>query len=324
MNRNKGFLMGAAIALVLSVVLPVVFRSDNYVLDLLISILIWTVVSQSWSLLAGIGGMWSLGHIAFFGFGAYTTALFAIHGVPAVLGLPAGAAVSALVALALGFFICRLSGHYFTLVTFVFTLGAGVLFRYFDDFTGGDYGLIVPLKLSPSGILNLSWDSQMAYYILAWVITVFCTLVIWLIVRSGFGLKLAAIREDSRSARAVGIDVFRVRLITFCIGAALASLAGSVYVSYYKLIEPNTAFGLSAALNPVIFSIAGGVGHIFGGLVGSAILLPLSSFLNMFATTLPGIDRAVYGLIMMLLILFLPKGVLGIRQALSQSKRKQA
>jgi branched-chain amino acid transport system permease protein len=298
--------------IVLSLILPIIFQSNAYIVDLFISILIWATVAQSWIILAGIGGMWSLGHIAFFGFGAYVTAFFSTQGIPIILGFPFGALCSGIVAFALGFFVCRLQGHYFTLVTFIFSIGMGVLFRYFDKYTGGDYGLSVPLKISPSGIWNLAWDGQIPYYILALMVSIFCTIVVWLIVKSGFGLKLSAIREDVRASKAVGIHVFRLRLITFCVGSVLASLAGTVYVSYYKLIEPTTAFGMATALNPIIFSVAGGVGSIFGGLVGATILVPISSFLNMFATNLPGIDRVIYGLLLMILIALLPKGLLGL------------
>jgi branched-chain amino acid transport system permease protein len=158
----------------------------------------------------------------------------------------------------------------------------------------------------------MTWDGQMPYYFLALFVVIHCSILIYTIVRSSFGYKLSAIREDMRASRAVGINVFRVRLATFCISAGMAALAGTVYVMYYKLIEPNTAFGFHTALNPIIFSIAGGMSNLFGGVVGAAILVPLGSYLNKFSATLPGVDRVVYGLILMLLILFLPKGVMGL------------
>ncbi|MEB3100122.1 branched-chain amino acid ABC transporter permease [Ferviditalea candida] len=198
------------------------------------------------------------------------------------------------------------------MVTFVFTIGMDVLFRYYDKITGGDYGISVPLHLEPAGLLNLSWDSQLPYYFTALTVVIVSLLVIWAILRSSFGYKLYAIREDSRAAKAVGINVFRIRLITFVVGSGLASLSGSVYVSYYKLIDPSTAFSFNTALNPVIYSIAGGVGNLFGGILGSALLVPLSSYLNRFAEHLPGLDRVVYGLLLMIFILLLPKGILGL------------
>ncbi|MFD1037390.1 branched-chain amino acid ABC transporter permease [Virgibacillus byunsanensis] len=300
------------IGFVVSIILPFVFQSNGYLLDIFISIMIWSAVAQSWILLAGNGGMYSLGHIAFFGLGAYTTAYFASWGIPTIFSFPVAMLVSGIVALMLGFFVCRLSGHYFSLVTFVFTIGMGVLFRYYDKYTGGDYGITIPLKISPSGFLNMSWDSQLPYYFLALSVTIFSTFIIWMLTKSSFGYKLSAIREDMRAARAVGIRVFRIRLITFCVSASLAASAGTVYVSYFRLIEPNTAFSFHTALNPIIYSIAGGIGNLFGGIIGAVILVPLSSYLNKFAADFPGIDRVVYGLILMLIILFLPKGILGL------------
>jgi branched-chain amino acid transport system permease protein len=319
LRRLSTILIG--IGLIISLILPILYQSNAYKLDILISIMIWAAVAQSWILLAGIGGMWSLGHTVFFGIGAYVTAYFATWGVPTILGFPAGVLASVLIAFILGYFLCRLSGHYFTLVTFVFSIGMGVLFRYFDKYTGGDYGLSIPLKISPSGLVNLSWESQLPYYFLSLFVVIVCSVIIWAIIRSGFGYKLAATREDMRASRAVGINVFRVRLITFCVSSGLASLAGTVYVSYYKLIEPNTAFGFNSQLNPIIYSIAGGLGNLFGGIVGSALLVPLSSYLNKFAAQLPGVDRVVYGLLLMLLILLLPKGILGL---LKKQKLKKA
>jgi branched-chain amino acid transport system permease protein len=324
LSRISTVLLG--VGLILSIVLPFIYQSNAYKLDIFISIMIWSAVAQSWTLLAGNGGMYSLGHIAFFGIGAYTTAFFATWGVPTILGFLAGVLLAAFVAFIFGFFVCRLSGHYFSLVTFVFTIGMGVLVRYFDKYTGGDYGLTIPLNMNPSGLINLSWEGQLPYYFLALFVTIFCTVLIWIIAKSGFGYKLSAIREDMRAARAVGINVFRVRLITFCISAGFASLAGTVYVSYYKLIEPNTAFSFQTALNPIIYSIAGGVGNLFGGIVGSSILVPVSSYLNKFAAQLPGIDRVVYGLILMIIILLLPKGILGSlnKLKLQRAERKIA
>jgi branched-chain amino acid transport system permease protein len=312
MNVRKVSILLIGIGLIISLVLPVIYHSNTYLVDMLISIMIWSAVAQSWILMAGIGGMWSLGHTAFFGIGAYVTAYFAGWGIPTILGFPAGVLCSALVAFILGYFVCRLSGHYFSLVTFVFTIGMGVLFRYFDKYTGGDYGLSVPLKITPSGLVNLSWESQLPYYYISVIIVIICTAIIWAIVRSSFGYQLSAIREDIRASRAVGINVFRIRLVTFCISSGLASLAGTLYVSYYKLIEPTTAFGFNTALHPIIFSIAGGVANLFGGIVGSSILVPLASYLNKFAAQLPGVDRVAYGFILMLLILLLPKGILGL------------
>ena len=320
LNKMKISTILISLGFIAAIILPFVYQSNGYMLDIFISIMIWAAVAQSWTLLAGNGGMYSLGHIAFFGLGAYTTAYFAAWGVPTILGFPAGMIVAMIVAFAFGFFVCRLSGHYFSLVTFVFTLGMGVLFRYFDKYTGGDYGLTIPLMMEPSGILNMTFDSQLPYYFLALLITIICTVVIWFISKSGFGYKLAAIREDMRAAKAVGINVFKIKLYTFIISAGLASLAGTVYVSYYKLIEPNTAFSFHTALNPIIYSIAGGVGNLFGGIVGSTILVPLSSYLNKYAGEFPGIDRVAYGAILMLIILFLPKGILGLSKNFKTKK----
>lgn len=312
MNLRKISTLLVGVGLILALVLPFIYQSNSYKIDIFISIMIWAAVAQSWILLAGIGGMYSLGHTAFFGLGAYVTAYFAAWGVPTILGFPAGVLVSGIVAFVLGFFLCRLSGHYFSLVTFIFTIGMGVLFRYLDKYTGGDYGLSVPLRMNPSGLPNLNWEGQLPYYFLALSVVIISTVIIWKIKNSGFGYKLAAIREDMRASRAVGINVFRVRLITFCVSSSLASLAGTVYVSYYKLIDPSTAFGFHTSLNPIVYSITGGVSSLFGGIVGSAILVPISSYLNKFAAELPGVDRVAYGLILMLLILFLPKGILGL------------
>lgn len=303
------------IGLILSIIVPFIFASNSYLMDLGISIMIWTGVAQSWILMAGAGGMWSLGHTAFFGIGAYVTAFFATKGIPAILGFPVGAISAALLAFMLGFFICRLAGHYFSLVTFVFTIGMNVLFLYFDKYTGGDYGVSVPLHMEPSGLLNLSWDSQLPYYFTALIVVILTLIIIWLITRSGFGYKLNAIREDARAAKAVGINVFKVRLITFVVASGLASLSGAIYVSYYRLIDPSTAFSFDTALNPVIYSIAGGIGNLFGGIVGATILVPLSSYLNQFAANLPGLDRVVYGLLLMIFILLLPKGILGLSKS---------
>lgn len=319
MKTNTAVSMLFGTIVVLCFFFPVAFGENQYVIGLGISVFLWAAVAESWNLLAGMGGMWSLGHTVFFGVGAYITAYLATGGVPLVVGFAAGSIAAVLLAAVLGCFICRMSGHYFTLVTFVFVVGVGVVVRYFNQYTGGGYGLSVPLYMHPAGWLNLSWQSETPYYYAALTVALVVLVLVWIIKHSAFGYRLAAVREDPRAARAIGIDVFKTKLAAFVCGAALAALPGVVYVCYYRLVSPSSAFSVQATLNPVIYSVAGGVGSVLGPMVGTVVLVPLSSYLQGLSNSLPGINGVVYGLLLMFLTLVMPRGVMGIMRSCRRS-----
>lgn len=306
-------LVGALVATAAVVAAGVIFRDNDFVLGVLILVLVFGTVAQSWNLLAGYAGQWSLAQSAFFGIGAYAggVALVRFH-VPLLAGLLVAAAAAALAGLVIGYVTLRIRGHYFALVTFLLTTALLTLVNQFGEVTGGDYGLSIPLGHG-TDFLNLGFDSQLSYYALAAALAAVATAALIALEESRLGLLLKAIRDDEDAARMVGINAFRLKVLAMVISAAMAGLAGPVYLSVYKIIDPNTAFGVSASLNPVVAGILGGPGSVAGGLVGELILQPVLAETNdLFGSTMFGAQQIVYGAILMMLILVLPRGIAGL------------
>jgi branched-chain amino acid transport system permease protein len=306
--------LGSALAAALAVIaLGVIFRHNDFVLGVLILAMVFGAVAQSWNLLAGYAGQWSLAQTAFFGIGAYVSgiALVRLH-VPLLAGFVLAGVGAALAALAIGYVTLRIRGHYFALVTFLLITALLTLVNQFGDVTGGDFGLSIPLSRK-TDVLNLGFDSLLSYYFISALLAAVATATVFAIERSRLGLLLMAIRDDEDAARMVGINAFHLKVLAMVISGAMAGIAGPVYLSVYKIIDPNTAFGVSAALNPVVAGILGGPGWVFGGLVGEFILQPVLAETNdLFGSTMFGAQQIVYGAILMLLILVMPRGIAGL------------
>lgn len=297
-------------AFVLLIVLGI-FIQQAFWLRVLTLALLFSAVAQSWNLMAGYAGQWSLAQLAFFGVGAYTAGILRQEaGVPLLVALVPAMVVTAIFASAVGYITLRLRGHYFSVLTFFMVVSLFELVRYFADYTGGQYGLNLPF--SPGvDVLGLQFQGFRTYYYLALVVAILATLTLWWVARSQFGLKLRAIRDDQDAAAAVGVRVLRLKVIAMAISAAMASMAGVAYLATYKLMDAETAFGVHATLDPVVAGILGGAGQLFGGVLGELVLQPIVGQVNVVAGSIPGLASLVYGLILMLVILFLPRGLIG-------------
>lgn len=306
-------LKSALVAVVVVIALGLGFRNNDFVLGVLILVMVFGTVAQSWNLLAGYAGQWSLAQMSFFGIGAYVggIALVRLH-VPLAVGVVLSVAAAALAGLLIGYATLRIRGHYFALVTFLLTTALLTLVNQFGDVTGGDYGLSIPL-VHGTNVADLSFDSLLSYYFLSAVLAGLATATIVVIEKSRLGLLLMAIRDDEDAARMVGVNAFHLKVAAMVISAAMAGAAGPVYLAVYKIIDPNTAFGVSAALNPVVGGILGGPGSVAGGVLGELILQPILAETNdLFGGSMFGAQQIVYGAILMLLILVMPRGIAGL------------
>ncbi len=272
--------------------------------------LLLSAVAQSWNLLAGYTGQWSLAQLAFFGIGAYTVGILDSKlGIPVLVGLVPAVLLTSLVAAVIGFATLRIRGHYFALVTFLLTVSLGELVRQFADYTGGQYGLSLPFSPG-TDLLALQFDNQVSYYYLAAVVAAVTTGILWAVSRSRIGLLLRAIRDDEDAAAALGARTLALKIYAMSLSAAMASLAGVAYLATYKLMDAETAFGVSNSLDPVVAGILGGGGALLGGVVGEGILQPVLAQVNVHFGSVPGIAALLYGLVLMVVILLIPRGVL--------------
>jgi len=284
--------------------------SANIVLNFMVGALIVALAAQGWNLLGGFGGQLSFGHAAFYGTGAYVTALLQQrYGVNAWAGAALGVAAGALVGAVVGFLSFRagLRGSYFALVTLAFAEVLRILANA-APVTGGAAGLLVRLDVRAS---NFQFASRATFFYVALGCVAAALLLIWAIGRSRFGAQLAAVRENEEAARALGIDAFATKLRAITVSAAITAAAGVLYVQYYLYIDSNLAYGAGVSVAALLAPVVGGVGTVLGPVIGAVALEGLGQLTRLAAGPVPGIDQMLFGLMLVAAIAFMPGGLVG-------------
>ena len=307
MRQLGPWVVGAAL-----IALPFVYR-EPYHLHLVILILIWSFAYTSWSMM-GRFGLVSLGHGGFMGVGAYVTALLWNHlGVSPWLGIPVAMSAAAMLAIVVGYpcFRFRIRGHYFVLVTLALS---GIVLQVITatrDYTGGSLGY-TPERARGSHLLALQFDDKLTWYLIALGVWA-AGLAIWQWTdRSMDRYALEAISEDEDAAAAAGVNVTWEKLKITVISALMTSLAGALYCQYQMFISPDTVSGISVSLQMVFAVIVGGLYVSLGPTIGAIITILLAEILRIgFGTGAVGWDNLVYGVLLVVFIIFLPEGILG-------------
>jgi branched-chain amino acid transport system permease protein len=293
---------------------PVVAPGQLYALHILTLALCYAVPAIGLNLLFGYTGLVSLGHMGFAGVGAYVTALLMKNGIVGfVPALVAGAVAAGAVGLLVGLPCLRLRSHFFIVVTLAVGVILYTLFNNLDALTGGAEGLPgiprpQPLDL---GFMVVDFRRPQGFYWLT--LTVFAATFIaqWMIVRSDFGRSLAAIRQDETVAAARGVDVFAHKLAVFAISAAIAGIGGGLKVTFLRAAAP-LSFELLESINLVMIVILGGAGFLLGPLIGSVLFIAIPEVLRI-ANEL---RLVIFGVVLVLLALYAPRGVCGLVVAL--------
>jgi len=311
-----GSLSGKTLAWVVGgaalVVLPFVYTAP-YPLHILINILIWSFAYTSWSMM-GRYGLVSLGHGGFMGVGAYVTALAWNNlGLSPWLGIPLGLICAAALALVVAWpcFRFRITGHYFALVTLALS---GIVLQVITatrNLTGGSLGY-TPNRVPGGSILAFQFTDKLTWYLIA--LTVWgAGLVIWhLVERSMMRYALEAISEDEDAAAAAGVNVTAEKLKITVLSAMMTAMAGALYCQYQMFISPDTVSGISVSLQMVFAVVVGGIYVALGPTVGAVITILLAETLRIsFGPAAVGWDNLIYGLLLVVFIIFLPKGILG-------------
>lgn len=309
MNPRNPALWLVAAALV---ALPFVYRQP-YHLHVMVLILIWSFAYTSWSMM-GRFGLVSLGHGGFMGVGAYTTALLWNHfGVSPWIGIPVALVAAGALALIVAWpcFRFRITGHYFALVTLALS---GIVLQVITatrDQTGGSLGY-TPERTKGSALAALQFVDKETWYLIALGVWA-AGLAIWYLVdRSMLRDALEAISEDEDAAAAAGINVTAEKLKITVLSALMTALAGAIYCQYQMFISPDTVSGIAVSLQMVFAAVVGGIYVAFGPTVGAIITILLAEILRIgFGTKAVGWDNLVYGVLLIVFIIFLPKGILG-------------
>ena len=287
--------------------------TNSYLLSVVVRALIFILLGQAWNVIAGVGGQLSLGQGVFFGAGAYATALlFNDFGVTPWIGMWVGAVAAVLVALVMGLATLRSRGVYFALGTVVISLACEKIARFMTDITGGDAGLAVTYRNTDAAAMQFHDPSVFLWIDLA-VVVLYYLLTIWLL-KSEFGLRLQAVRDDEDAAAASGVNVLAVKLSGLSLSAAMTAIAGTLHVQFYLSIDPGTAFGLFQGIQIQLPALIGGLGTALGPVVGGAVAVVLSEATNWGAQKfgLEGADILVYGAVLLLVVLYAQNGILGL------------
>ncbi|MEA2873492.1 MAG: branched-chain amino acid transport system permease protein [Hyphomicrobiales bacterium] len=285
--------------------------ASNVVLNFMVVALLIALVGQGWNVLGGYGGQYSFGHAAFFGTGAYVTAILQVrYGVNAWLGLVIGIAAGALVGAVTGVLSFRsgLRGSYFALVTLAFAEVLRIVASV-APITGAGVGTLVKLDLRWEAF---QFQSRAPFY---WIILAFVAVSLLIVKRiegSRFGAYLVAVRENEDAARAVGIDVVRVKLTAMILSAAITAAGGCFYAQYFLFLDAGIAYGPWISVEALLAPIIGGIGTIYGPLLGALVVKTLGEITKLMTGHAPGLDLVIYGAVLILVVAYAPRGIAGL------------
>jgi branched-chain amino acid transport system permease protein len=300
--------------LVAALLIAPLFAND-YLLTILILILYFAYTGQAWNIMMGFAGQLSLGHAIYAGLGAYIAAvLFTRFGIGPWIGLLAAIPVAALCGGIIGYLAFRfgVSGVYFAILTIAFAEFARIGFNNFD-YVHATSGLFLPVaQYSGNDLWRLRGSPTMFYYVML-AATAAAFLLSRLLLNSRMGHYWLAIREDEHAARAIGIDSFRYKMYAVMISAAVTSFAGVFYAFYYNNLFPDQVFNISRSIEMILGPIIGGLGTLFGPILGGFVLTGLAEALDnamaAFGLDIPGAKQVFYGVCLLVVIVALPEGV---------------
>ncbi len=288
---------------------PLVF-SSNFAINFGILVLFFALIGQSWNIAGGFAGQLSFGHAAFFGIGAYCSTILQLRfGVNPWLGLPASVLAGALAGglIALLSFRAGLKGSYFALITLAFAEAFRIVANSLA-ITGGGVGLLIPMQRSAA---NFQFPSRIGfYYVIAALAVLSIAIALWL-KRSRFGARLAAIRENEDAARALGIDALREKVKVMALSGGMCAAGGTFYAQYFLYIDPAVTFGVDKSVEMLLVSMIGGAGTVYGPLIGS-FLLTLVGEVTRNLTEAQGLSLIIYGCLLVVIIGFLPNGLVDL------------
>jgi branched-chain amino acid transport system permease protein len=301
--------------LLLVLLLAAPLFADRYLLSVLILIFYFAYLGQAWNLMMGLAGQLSLGHALHVGLGAYVAAMLWVYlGVGPWLGVFPAMAVAGLMGAAIAWLGCRFSieGVYFALLTIAFAEVTRIAFDHIGA-AGGAGGFFVPYQAQRLGEWwNLRGGQRLFYYVGLALATGAAILTAWL-KGSRLGYQWLAVREDQQAARALGIDILAAKMKAALISSAMTAVGGVYYAFYYDSLFPAQVFGIGRSIELILAPIVGGLGTIFGPVVGAFILTPLGELLTtaleQLGVNAPGAKALFYGLTLMLIIYVRPDGV---------------
>jgi len=289
----------AAVFLFAALLVPLLVPTD-YILQILFRVFLFAALGLAWNLVGGYAGQLSLGHAAYFGVGAYGLALFSKLGISPWMSVLFGIGLAVICAAMIGTISFRLRGPYFALATIAFAEVLRLVAKNLPNVTGGDVGAQVPALFTHSATRSFYWSGVLltafAFALSAWI------------ERSRFGYYLMAIREDQDTALSVGVNAARCKLWALLISAAITGFGGALYASMFLFIVPDQVLAMDISTEIAIVAMLGGAGTLLGPLLGSVIL---ESSAEIFKTVFKEAHLLIYGVLIVVVVLFMPEGVVG-------------
>lgn len=303
------------LALFVAALLVAPFVVNDYLLTVLILILYFAYAGQAWNIMMGFCGQLSLGHALYVGLGAYTSAALFFHfGISPWLSLPLALVISGLAGAVIGFLAFRfgVAGVYFAILTIAFAEFTRIGFDHWS-WLGGSGGLFVPVaNYTQSDLWTLRGSPRMFYYVML-ALTAAAFMICHAVLRSRAGYYWQAIREDEEAARALGIDTFRYKMYAVVLSAAMTSVAGIFFAFYYNNLFPEQVFNIGRSIELILGPIIGGIGTLFGPIIGAFLLTGLAEALRegmlRLGIDVPGAKQVFYGLCLLVVVMVLPHGV---------------
>jgi branched-chain amino acid transport system permease protein len=323
MNRNIGRKSFSFFLLIILAFTPPIFIKNEYVIHILITICINILIASSFRLIMTTG-LFSFCHTAFVGIGGYASALTVMRlGQSSWVGLIFAPFVTMLIAIAFGLILLRLKGTYFFLATFAFGEIVMLVFTRFTNPFGGAAGLMhipPPNPITIPGLLTIKFDSIMAFYYFALIITLVPLLITYRMDRSRMGAIWTGIQQADQLAQSVGINVMLYKIIAFTVGSSMAAVAGAFQAQYISHVHPG-GFGFVVLVNYLTFVIVGGRKKFIGPVIGTSLLVLLGEFLGLYED-LAQYQAIIYGIILILFVIFLPEGIISLPDKVSSWYRE--
>jgi branched-chain amino acid transport system permease protein len=296
----------------LLIALGMLLEGNGYELRIATLVVMFAGMASAWNLIGGYANQTSMGHAAFFGVGAYVSALlFAKFGISPWLGMIAAAVLGLALSVCIGLPTFRLRGHYYALATLACVELLRVLALYFKELTGGPIGLTVPYV--GESFQAFQFAGSRSYYFIGLAMLAVVIFVSYCIDQGRLGFQLRALRNSHEAAEAVGVDTWRVKLIANAWSGAIMACYGVFYAQFQFFIDPDTVFGFwTISVKVAMMAILGGLGLVWGPALGALILVPLDEWASAtFTGNLAALSRFIYGAALIALVLFRPAGLLG-------------
>jgi branched-chain amino acid transport system permease protein len=309
-RRRRDLIVAACLAGIAALV-PL-FVKDVYVQNIMVLTLMYAALAQSWNILGGYCGQISLGHALYFGLGAYTTTLlFTKFGVLPWFGMLGGGLISALIALALGYPCFRLRGHYFVIATIVIAEISYLLFLNWD-WAGAALGIDVPVRGDSWATFQFT-RSKLPFYYFALVFCCVAWLVTWWLEDSKWGYWWRAVKDNPDAAESLGVVVFNSKMGAAAVSAFMTAIGGAFYAQFVSYIDPESVMSFHFSLLMALPAVLGGIGTLWGPVLGAVILIPLTELTRSFmGGSGRGVDLILYGAVIVLISLARPEGLIGL------------